>query len=76
MGRPSEAARYFVSATVYDPIAWEHLGPIYEELGEPEKARESYEKFLVAWQDAEPAMRPRVERVRQRLAGIAPLRQE
>ncbi|MBA3584486.1 MAG: hypothetical protein H0W36_08160 [Gemmatimonadetes bacterium] len=40
------------------------------------EARESYEKFLVAWQDAEPSVRPRVERARQRLAGIAPLRQE
>jgi len=76
MGRPSEAAPYFYSATFYDPIAWERLGMIYEELGEIEKARDSYEKFLVAWQDAEPALRPRVERARQRLAGVAPLKRD
>ena len=58
------------------PIAWERLGPIYEELGEREKAREPYEKFLVAWEDAEPSGWPRVERARQRLAGVSPIRRE
>ena len=34
------------------------------------------EMFLAAWRDAEPEMQPTVARVRQALAGIAPLQRE
>ena len=54
--RPLTALREFESAK------------IYEELGEFEKARESYEYALVAWRDADPELRPRIEAAREGLA--------
>jgi tetratricopeptide (TPR) repeat protein len=59
------------------PPAAFHLGQIYTDLGEFEKARESYEYALLSWQDADPEMRPRIEAVRQALARLPkPLRRE
>jgi hypothetical protein len=72
MGRTRDAARYF--ASLYpDPIASYELGQIYEELGEFTKARESYELFVVALQEADPELQPRVQEARaaiQRLSSV------
>ncbi len=57
-------------------MAESRLGEIYLQTGESEKAREAYERFLVAWRDAEPEMQPLVARARQSLAGLTPLRRE
>jgi tetratricopeptide (TPR) repeat protein len=53
------------------------LGQVYTELGEPEKARESYEYALLSWRDADPELQPRVEAAREGLARLPkPLRRE
>ncbi|HYO45680.1 MAG TPA: hypothetical protein VEY33_03215, partial [Gemmatimonadota bacterium] len=81
LGKQREAAAYFGSiwgddATLMALAAF-HLGEIYTDLGEFEKARESYEYALLAWQDADPEMRPRIEAARQALARLPkPLRRE
>ena len=74
-GRLQEAEGYFASF-MFDPTVDRRLGEIYAETGELEKAREHYQRFLTAWKDAEPEMEPEVAKVRQALAGIAPLRRE
>ncbi|HET6361042.1 MAG TPA: tetratricopeptide repeat protein, partial [Gemmatimonadota bacterium] len=74
-GKPHEAERYFASMGPHT-MADKRRGDLYTELGETERAREAYERFLTAWRDAEPEMAPTVGRVRQAVAGMAPLRRE
>jgi len=74
-GKLHEAERYYVSLWVHTK-SYERLGDLYAEIGEHDKAREAYEMFLTSWREAEPEMAPTVARVRQSLAGIAPLRRE
>jgi hypothetical protein len=59
-GRAREAERYFVSFHVDPPYALCYLGKIYEELGEPEKARPAYENCAAALKDADPELQPRM----------------
>jgi tetratricopeptide (TPR) repeat protein len=51
-------------------------GRLYEELGERERAAESYERFLSMWQDADPALEPQKREAREGLErvrkGMAP----
>ena len=51
-------------------------GRLYEELGERERAAESYERFLSMWQDADPALEPQLREARAGLErvrkGMAP----
>lgn len=58
MGRPREAVVYFESFW-NDPRAADRLGPVYERIGEPDKAREAYSLVASAWGDAEPAFQAR-----------------
>jgi tetratricopeptide (TPR) repeat protein len=74
-GKLHEAEPYFTSLWT-SPMAYERLGDLYAKAGEREQAREAYEMFLTAWRDAEPEMAPTVARVRQALAGMAPLKRE
>jgi class 3 adenylate cyclase/tetratricopeptide (TPR) repeat protein len=74
-GKLHEAEPYFASLWNHT-VADKRRGDLYSQLGEPEKAREAYERFLTAWRDAEPEMAPTVARVRQALAGMAPLRRD
>ncbi|HYO46766.1 MAG TPA: tetratricopeptide repeat protein [Gemmatimonadota bacterium] len=74
-GRFQEAEPYLASLW-FDSMADRRLGDVYVEMGELEKAREQYERFLTAWRDAEPEMEPAVARARQALAGIQPLKRE
>jgi class 3 adenylate cyclase/tetratricopeptide (TPR) repeat protein len=74
-GRLHEAEPYFASLGVHT-MSEKRRGDLYAELGETEKARQAYERFLTAWREAEPEMAPTVARVRQALAGMAPLRRE
>jgi hypothetical protein len=41
-------------------------------LGNRERARVHYGRLLELWDDPEPSLRPRVEAVRSRLAGLTP----
>jgi tetratricopeptide (TPR) repeat protein len=75
-GKLHAAEPYFVSLQIGHPMVEARLGDLYAKAGEPEKAREAYERFLMAWNDAEPEVEPIVARVRQALAGLAPLRRE
>jgi serine/threonine-protein kinase len=40
-------------------------GELYQQLGETEKAVEYYDKFIAAWENADPELQPQVERVRR-----------
>jgi class 3 adenylate cyclase/tetratricopeptide (TPR) repeat protein/TolB-like protein len=80
LDRPRDALVYF--RTRVDGGGWATFrefesAKIYEELGEFEKARESYEYALLAWRDADPELRPRIEAAREGLARLPkPLRRE
>lgn len=74
-GRYHDAEPYFASLW-FDPLADRRLGDVYLEMGEPEKARQSYERFLTAWRDADPELQPMVVQTRQAVAGLSPLRRE
>jgi serine/threonine-protein kinase len=52
------------------PLAHERLGRLYEKMGRPEKARAAYDRFVDAWDDADPELQPRVERARNRIETI------
>ena len=75
LDRPRDALVYFQT---FDSVFSEfESAKIYEELGEFEKARKSYEYALLAWRDADPELRPRIEAARQGLARLPkPLRPE
>jgi class 3 adenylate cyclase/tetratricopeptide (TPR) repeat protein len=74
-GKLHEAERYYDSLWIHT-MSYQRLGDLYAESGDREKAREAYELFLTAWRDSEPEMQPTVARVRQSLAGLAPLKRE
>jgi tetratricopeptide (TPR) repeat protein len=81
LDRPRDALVYFRTRETGGP-GWMSLAKfesakIYEELGEFEKARESYEYALLAWRDADPELRPRIQAAREGLARLPkPLRHE
>jgi tetratricopeptide (TPR) repeat protein len=76
MGRPRDALVYFRTFE-HDPFAQFESAKIYAELGNLEKARESYEYALQAWRDADPELSPRIEAARQALAEMQkPLQRE
>ncbi len=50
-------------------LAPSHLrrAELYEELGDDERARRHYARFLELWQDPDPELRPMVESARHAL---------
>jgi tetratricopeptide (TPR) repeat protein len=80
LDRPRDALVYFRTPDTgggWRPFQEFEAAKIYAELGEFEKARESYEYALLAWRDADPELRPRIEAARQGLARLPkPLRRE
>jgi tetratricopeptide (TPR) repeat protein/TolB-like protein len=48
----------------------ERLGPLYEEVGDPEGALLHYERFANLWENADPELQPRVEHARTRAAAL------
>jgi tetratricopeptide (TPR) repeat protein len=76
VGRPRDAERYFKTISS-DPFAALRLAKVYENLGEFEKARSSYEYALLSWHDADPELQPRIQEARRALARLPkPLRRE
>ena len=71
LDRPRDALVYF--QTFGNSFGEFESAKIYEELGEFEKARESYEYALLAWRDADPELRPRIEAAREGLARLPKL---
>jgi class 3 adenylate cyclase/tetratricopeptide (TPR) repeat protein len=80
LDRPRDALVYFRTPDHgggWRPLQEFESAKIYAELGEFEKARESYEYALLAWRDADPELRPRIEAAREGLARLPkPLRRE
>ena len=56
-------------------LALYRLGPLYEQLGETEKARAAYAEFIERWVDADPELRPMVDTARAALARLGPMDQ-
>jgi tetratricopeptide (TPR) repeat protein len=70
-GRPREAAVYLESmrSTGVPHVANFLLGRAYVELGEREKARAAYIRFLQAWEEADPDL-PQIEEARAALEDL------
>jgi len=80
LGRLRDAERVYRSGVWVDlsiePLAQNELGKIYEQLGDYDKARESYEYFVHYWRDADPELQPMVEEARQAIIRLKGLRRE
>jgi tetratricopeptide (TPR) repeat protein len=63
MKRPTEAALYYESFW-NDPFAAYRLGPIYEQIGDPAKARVAYALVASTWSDADPELQARAREAR------------
>ncbi len=50
--------------------SWAHRAALYEAKGENARAAEYYRRFIDAWQKADPALQPEVERARQALGQL------
>jgi eukaryotic-like serine/threonine-protein kinase len=48
----------------------QRIGPVYEELGEIEKALTHYRRMVDQWADADPELQPRVREWRERIAAL------
>jgi tetratricopeptide (TPR) repeat protein len=69
MGDLAEAARFF-DTLIYTPAQTQaeyYLGEAYERLGDEERARLHYARFVRWWEDADPELRPWRERGRRAL---------
>jgi len=72
MKRPQDAALYYESFW-NDPFAAYRLGPIYEQIGDPAKAREAYALVASAWSDADPELQGRAREARAAVQRLTPL---
>ncbi|HYO46066.1 MAG TPA: adenylate/guanylate cyclase domain-containing protein [Gemmatimonadota bacterium] len=71
LGRPRDALVYF--RTFDDPFGEYESAKIFEELGEFDEARQSYEYALLSWRDADPELQPRIAAAREALARLPKL---
>lgn len=69
LGDLQSAENWYLAAWP-DPIAYEKLGRLYEEMDQPEKAAAAYRRFIEAWKDADEELQPRVEAARERLQAL------
>lgn len=72
LGNLREAERYYRPFLTWDPdprVSYE-LGKLYDDLGEPDKARHMLEFFVTNWSDADPLMQPLVEDAKRRLVEL------
>jgi tetratricopeptide (TPR) repeat protein len=80
LGRHEEALAWFDSYPFllgtavldfgYLSHSYGRMGEMYDALGDREKAIEYYNRFVARWKNAEPALQPRVEAARARLAEL------
>lgn len=54
-----------------EPLVRHQLGRVYEQLGEYDRALESYEYFAYNWRHADPELQPMVEEARQAILRLA-----
>ena len=68
-GELAEAERYFTSLdnTRAHTQAQYYLGEVHERMGDEERARLNYARFVRWWEDCDPELRPRWERGREAL---------
>ncbi len=52
------------------PTGYRRIGELYEAAGDRDKAVDYYNRFVELWQDADPALQPQVQDVRQRIAAL------
>ncbi len=69
LGQRQTAEDWYLAAWIH-PVAHERLGQLYEEMDRPEEAAAAYERFVSAWEDADPELQPRVEAARKRLDAL------
>ena len=74
-GRHAEALGWYESlegrwGDPYLGISYLRRGEVYEELGDPARAVEFYNRFLKLWSDCDPELQPLVEEGRLRLKGL------
>jgi tetratricopeptide (TPR) repeat protein len=79
LGKPAEAVPYFQVAwpgfIIRDPFTAYEMGRTYAELGENQKAIEAYQEALIAWRDADPVLKPRIETARREIARLGGARE-
>jgi hypothetical protein len=69
LGAPERAEGWYQAAWSF-PLAHERLGQLYEQMGQPGKARAAYRRFIAAWEGADPELQPRVKEARRRLQAL------
>jgi tetratricopeptide (TPR) repeat protein len=66
-----DPARFFSDGLRLLPPTLKRLGELYEQRGNREKALEYYGRFVNLWKDADAALQPVVQEVRQRMTRLA-----
>ncbi|MFB6099614.1 MAG: tetratricopeptide repeat protein [Salinibacter sp.] len=69
LGKLEKAERWYRAAWTL-PEVHQRLGQLYEKMGEPEKAKAAYRRFIEAWENADPELQGRVEKARRRLEAL------
>jgi serine/threonine-protein kinase len=74
LDKPAEAVPYLQTlwpgSIIRDPFAAYEIGRAYAELGENQKAIEAYQEALLAWRNADPILKPRIEIARREIARL------
>jgi DNA-binding SARP family transcriptional activator/TolB-like protein len=74
LGKPAEAVPYLQTlwpgSIVRDPFAAHEIGRAYAQLGENRKAVEAYQEALLAWRNADPVLKPRIETAQREIARL------
>ena len=74
LGKPAEAVPYLQTlwpGSIWrDPFVAYELGRAYAQMGENRKAIEAYQEALLAWRDADPVLKPRIEAARREIARL------
>jgi tetratricopeptide (TPR) repeat protein len=74
LGKPAEAVPYLQTlwpgSIIRDPFAAYEIAKAYAELGENRKAIEAYQEALLAWRNADPILKPRIESARREIARL------
>jgi tetratricopeptide (TPR) repeat protein len=60
----------FTVSLVERPWAWESVGRLSYEIGDPATALKGYREFVLFWEDADPELQPRVQVARDRIAEL------
>ncbi len=56
---------------IFGTLSHWRRGHVYEQMGDDEAARRSYQRSLSLWVDPDPVFRPMADDARQRLAALS-----